>query len=78
MYCRDILQCIKTLFGDEDFIHELKLEPERHYIDEDQTTQIYYDMHTGKWWWTTQVRVAFRSSFLSCSHLAHRNGSMKN
>ena len=22
---------------------------------EDMTVQMYHDMHTGKWWWTTQV-----------------------
>jgi hypothetical protein len=28
---------------------------ERHYADEDMTVWMYHDMHTGKWWWTTQV-----------------------
>ncbi len=23
--------------------------------DEDQTVRLYHDMHTGKWWWRTQV-----------------------
>ncbi|KAJ3560355.1 hypothetical protein NP233_g10889 [Leucocoprinus birnbaumii] len=29
--------------------------PERHYADEDKTVWMYHDMHTGKWWWNTQV-----------------------
>jgi hypothetical protein len=30
--------------------------PERHYADEDETVRLFHDMHTGKWWWDTQVR----------------------
>jgi len=26
-----------------------------HYLDADQTIRLYHDMHTGKWWWETQV-----------------------
>ncbi|KAJ6611025.1 hypothetical protein B0H10DRAFT_2193152 [Mycena sp. CBHHK59/15] len=28
--------------------------PERHYADKDETIRLYHNMHTGKWWWTTQ------------------------
>jgi hypothetical protein len=33
----------------------MKFAPERHYADEDQTLRIYCDIHTGRWWWATQV-----------------------
>ncbi|KAJ7833407.1 hypothetical protein B0H13DRAFT_2370459 [Mycena leptocephala] len=29
----------------------------RHYIDKDQTIRMYHNMHTGKWWWSTQAAV---------------------
>lgn len=55
VYFRDIIECIKALFGDPEFAPYLVLRPERHYADENQTTRIFHDMHTGKWWWDTQV-----------------------
>jgi len=52
---RDILQCIKSLIGDPEFVDELKLAPERHYSDKDRLNRVYSDFHTGKWWWKVQV-----------------------
>ncbi|KAJ7483092.1 hypothetical protein B0H11DRAFT_2417306 [Mycena galericulata] len=54
VYFRDILECVKALFGDPEFAVHLKVAPEHHYADEDQTVRLYHDMHTGKWWWATQ------------------------
>ena len=56
-YC-DVIDCVKALFGDPEFAPLLLLAPERHYADADETVQVYFDMHTGKWWWATQVRVS--------------------
>lgn len=53
---RDIIPCIRTLFGDPRFARRLALAPERQYQDADHTTQIYSEMNTGKWWWSVQVR----------------------
>lgn len=55
VYYRDILGCIKALFGDAELAPNLIFCPERHYLDEDKTIRLYGDMHTGKWWWATQV-----------------------
>jgi hypothetical protein len=55
VHFRDIIECIKALFGDPEMAQYLILAPERHYIDEDKTIRCYHDMHTGKWWWNTQV-----------------------
>jgi hypothetical protein len=55
LFSRDIIECIKALWGDVDFAPYLVVEPERHYADADQTIRLYFDMHTGKWWWSTQV-----------------------
>ncbi|KAI0733010.1 hypothetical protein BC629DRAFT_1586009 [Irpex lacteus] len=56
-YYRDIIACIRALFGDPDFAPHLVFVPERHYADKDHTTRLYHDMHTGKWWWSTQAAL---------------------
>jgi hypothetical protein len=57
LYSRDILECVRALWGDTDFAPYLFVVPERHYIDKDKTIRMYHNMHmhTGKWWWSTQV-----------------------
>jgi len=55
LYSRDIVECIQALWGDPDFVLYLVFKPERHYADEDKTIRMVHDMHTGKWWWDTQV-----------------------
>src|SRR5882757_89785 len=57
VYHRDIIECIRALYGDPELTPHLIFKPERHYVDEDWTTRVYSDMHTGKWWWETQVRI---------------------
>ncbi|KAG2356047.1 hypothetical protein BDR07DRAFT_1301436 [Suillus spraguei] len=57
VYYRDIIECIKSLYGDPDFARYLTFAPERHYTDEDQTIRLFHDMHTGKWWWNTQKKL---------------------
>jgi hypothetical protein len=57
MYSRNIVDCIKLLFGDPEFTSQLILAPERHYVDVDKTQRIYHEMNTGKWWWSTQVSI---------------------
>jgi hypothetical protein len=57
MYHRDIIECIQALYGDPEFVPHLIFKPERHYADADCTIRMHSDMHTGKWWWNTQVRI---------------------
>ncbi|KIJ08418.1 hypothetical protein PAXINDRAFT_18442 [Paxillus involutus ATCC 200175] len=54
-YMRNILECAAALYGDPQFSNDLIFLPERHYADEDQTQRVYHNLHTGKWWWQTQV-----------------------
>lgn len=54
-FYRDIIECIRELFGCHDFVPYLKFKPERHYADADKTIRIYNEMHTGRWWWKIQV-----------------------
>ena len=49
------MDCIASLIGDPAFAEHLIFSPERHYVDQDMTVRLYHDMHTGKWWWETQV-----------------------
>ncbi|KAF7342815.1 hypothetical protein MSAN_01997400 [Mycena sanguinolenta] len=57
LYSRDILECVRALWGDADFAPYLFVVPEKHYIDKDKTIRMYHNMHTGKWWWSTQEAV---------------------
>ncbi|KAJ7737437.1 hypothetical protein DFH07DRAFT_752997 [Mycena maculata] len=57
LYSRDILECVRALWGDSDFAPYLFVAPERHYINKDKTIRMYHNMHTGKWWWSTQEAV---------------------
>ena len=55
-YARNIVECLKAMWGNPDFLPFLVFEPERHYGDDEHTIRMYHDMNTGKWWWSTQVR----------------------
>src|SRR5882757_4207273 len=46
VYHRDIVECIRALYGDAEFAPHLVFKLERHYVDQDRITQIYSDMHT--------------------------------
>lgn len=59
VYFRDIIECIKALFSDPNFADFLVFAPERHYADKDETIRLYHEMHTGKWWWNSQVRIIY-------------------
>ena len=55
VYFRDIIPCIRALYGDPEFSSQLVFAPERHYVDKDCTVRSYNEMHTGNWWWSVQV-----------------------
>ena len=57
VYFRDVIACIKALFADPELAQYLVTVPEKHFTDgsDRQRTRMYYDMHTAKWWWSTQV-----------------------
>ncbi|KAF7336396.1 hypothetical protein MVEN_02188200 [Mycena venus] len=57
LYSRDILECVRALFGDSDFAPYLFVVPGKHYVDKGKTVRMYHNMHTGKWWWATQEAV---------------------
>ncbi|KAI1784380.1 hypothetical protein LXA43DRAFT_976721 [Ganoderma leucocontextum] len=57
VFYRNVIQCVHALFGDPEFAGILIFTPERHYTDADHTVHVYFDMHTGRWWWDTQKEV---------------------
>ncbi|KAG0706653.1 hypothetical protein DFH29DRAFT_980304 [Suillus ampliporus] len=57
IFYRDVIECIKALYGDPDFMEFLVFTPECHYTDDDETVRLFSDMHTGKWWWNTQKQL---------------------
>ncbi|KAJ4483962.1 hypothetical protein J3R30DRAFT_3839006 [Lentinula aciculospora] len=57
VYFRDILQCIKALYSDAEFAEYLKFTPECHFENDQCSEQLYHDMHTGSWWWSTQEKI---------------------
>ncbi|KAF8220705.1 hypothetical protein L208DRAFT_1188589, partial [Tricholoma matsutake] len=67
LFCRNIIECIKALWGDVDFAEHLLVEHEQHYVDVDQTIHLYFDMHTGKWWWCTQRELEAKTGKKGCT-----------
>ncbi len=60
MYSRNLMQCIKTLYGNPEFAAHLIHKPERHYCRfGNEHRRIFHDMHTGLWWWEMQVFINF-------------------
>ncbi|KIY47966.1 hypothetical protein FISHEDRAFT_44259 [Fistulina hepatica ATCC 64428] len=60
VYFRDILECIKALYGDMSFAPYLQFAPEKHYSDSSKKQHMYHDMYTGKWWWSTQEKIELK------------------
>jgi len=56
-YFREVIPCLRALFGDPRFSEHLAFTPERHYQDAGHTMQVFSEMYTGKWWWSVQVRT---------------------
>ena len=72
MYFRDVLECIKALFGDPEFAAVLLLVPERHYTNTDRDVRVYFDMNTGKWWWATQVSQYHTHLFVALTRVVQK------
>lgn len=67
LYARNTLECIRSLWQDPEFVNDLILEPERQYADSERGNRMYHDMHTGDWWWDTQVSSSHHCSFIPSS-----------
>ncbi|THU84840.1 hypothetical protein K435DRAFT_822599 [Dendrothele bispora CBS 962.96] len=60
LYKRDILECIRALYGSPEHAQYLCIAPERHYSNANMNCRLYHDIHTGKWWWDTQKAIEGR------------------
>ena len=58
-YSRDVVECIRSLYGDPSWAQELAFAPERHYTSDARTSRIYNELYTSDWWWTIQVCYPF-------------------
>jgi hypothetical protein len=54
-FSRDILDCIRSLYGDPSWAADMAFAPERHYTSHARTSRIYSELYTGDWWWKVQV-----------------------
>jgi len=63
VYFRNVIACVKALYGDPDFAQYLVFVPEKHYVDDGKIQRMYHNMHMGKWWWSTQVRTTLLLAF---------------
>lgn len=54
-FCRNTLQCIRSLYGDPDFVQHLMFAPEQHYTNDERKCCVVNEMNTGDWWWSVQV-----------------------
>ncbi|KAG1863043.1 hypothetical protein F4604DRAFT_1882211 [Suillus subluteus] len=57
MYSCNIIECIKALYSDPEFLQHLNYAPKHHYVYADKTIRMYHDIHTGKWWWSMQKEL---------------------
>ena len=59
VYSRDVIECLRALYGDPKFASELLVRPEKLFADEEKTVRVYTEMNTGNWWWNIQVCGVF-------------------
>jgi len=52
---------VRALYSDPEFAPYLAFTPERQYADEEKLKRVYNEMHTGDWWWDTQVMHTYFS-----------------
>ncbi|KAI0043845.1 hypothetical protein FA95DRAFT_1497959 [Auriscalpium vulgare] len=57
VYSRDVMQCVRELYGNPEFLASMKFAPEQHYADDEHEVPVYSEMHTGRWWHSMQMRL---------------------
>jgi hypothetical protein len=55
VWFRDPIDCIKELIGNPMFAQHMHYAPQKVFTDETKEEAIFNEMHTGEWWWETQV-----------------------
>ena len=72
-YHRDILGCIRALYGDPELADFLVYAPEKHYTGADKKSRVFSEMNSGRWWWTRQVRTYSIVYIISLTTLDRRS-----
>ncbi|KAI0060629.1 hypothetical protein BV25DRAFT_1789248, partial [Artomyces pyxidatus] len=55
VYFRDVMECVRELYGNPEFAQHMAYAPERHFADDEMKNRLYGEMHTGDWWWQVQT-----------------------
>ncbi|KAI0055018.1 hypothetical protein BV25DRAFT_1816215 [Artomyces pyxidatus] len=55
VYFRDLMECVRALYGNPEFAHHMSYVPEQHFASEDMKNRMYGEMYTGDWWWQVQA-----------------------
>ena len=55
LWCRDPIECVKSLIGNPAFKDFISYVPEHVYRDEEGKVRVFDEMWTGDWWWEIQV-----------------------
>ncbi|KAH9173192.1 hypothetical protein EDB89DRAFT_2113987 [Lactarius sanguifluus] len=61
-YFRDVLECIRTLYGDPEFAHDLVFAPECHYTDHERKCRVYIQTSLEAHWPGATVILVIISS----------------
>ena len=73
VFTRDIISCIKALYGDAAFAEHLIFRPEHHYeVSGTWCRRLYHDMHTSDWWWEVQVCAMVFCHICRLMSMVHR------
>jgi len=67
-FYRDIIECVKFLFGNPKFRDSMVYEPYELY-EEDGKTRVYHEMYTGKCWNELQVSCEGIDKRLTAAHM---------
>ncbi|KAJ3476559.1 hypothetical protein NLI96_g11070 [Meripilus lineatus] len=57
MYSRDILKCIRVLYGNPAFAEEMAYAPEKHFSDIGMIHRMFSEMHICDWWDEVQAEL---------------------
>ncbi|KAF8426429.1 hypothetical protein BGX38DRAFT_1278994 [Terfezia claveryi] len=61
-FYRDVEQCIRYLLRQKAYAQYLVFKPQKDF--DRQGNRVYTEMHTGDWWWDTQMTLPVASSLV--------------
>lgn len=66
IWMRDVLDCVKELLGNHQLASYLHFEPQLVFEDAEGNQRRIDEMHTGDWWWETQVSREYQCQADNC------------